>query len=102
LNLSLNQAVSIIIDLLALTLRISFAWPTTACHDWRLPSKDELMGLIVESVIPTIDGTWFPNTQTSWYWTGTDTAGSAWIVYFGNGYVGYYRRYNYGHVRLVH
>ena len=74
--------------------------------DWRLPAKDELQGIVDYSVAspgPTIDGTWFPNTQQYAYWTGTGYAGDssyAWFVHFLNGYVDYGRT-NYFHVRLV-
>jgi hypothetical protein len=74
--------------------------------DWRLPTADELQGIVDYSVAypgPTIDGTWFPNTQQYAYWTGTGYAGGssgAWVVDFGYGFVYGYSR-GYGHVRLV-
>ena len=82
--------------------------------DWRMPTKEELQGILASSGIPQIDTTWFPNTQASWYWTSSPYVGSsgyAWYVYFhygyvGNGYVSYDvrgndSRDNYDHVRLV-
>lgn len=78
--------------------------------DWRLPTADELQGIVDYSVAspgPTIDGTWFPNTQTwHYYWSGTGYAGdasSAWLVGFADGYVpsGYDFRLESGYVRLV-
>ena len=75
--------------------------------DWRLPTKDELQSLVDYSVAapgPTIDGTWFPNTQQYAYWTGTGYAGdssSAWYVDFYYSYVNSYNRGSNGHVRLV-
>ena len=56
--------------------------------DWRLPSKDELLDLVVKGVSPTIDSNWFPNTQTGWYWTSSPYAGNAsyaWYVDFSYG-----------------
>ncbi len=45
---------------------------------WRLPGKDELLGLVKTSETPKIDNAWFPNTPLNGvYWTssffGTDT-----------------------------
>ena len=31
--------------------------------DWRLPTKEELQGILASSGNPRIDTTWFPNTQ---------------------------------------
>jgi serine/threonine protein kinase len=72
--------------------------------DWRLPTKDELAGLVVKGVRPTIDSTWFPNTQASGYWSASIYAGSAafaWGIDFGNGNLGNVSRNNSGQVRLV-
>lgn len=81
--------------------------------DWRLPTVDELQGIVDYSVAypgPTIDGTWFPNTQQSAqlsvYWSGTGFAGysaSAWSVHFYDGNVdgGLLNRSYDFHVRLV-
>ena len=74
-------------------------------NDWRLPTKEELQGILASSGNPRIDTTWFPNTQASWYWSSSPYVGGsgyAWYVYFGYGV----RRlaataYNYVHVRLV-
>ena len=72
--------------------------------DWRLPTKEELHGIVVSANYPTIDTTWFPNTQVNYYWSSSPYVGysdSAWFVYFDNGYVsGSNRGYNL-HVRLV-
>jgi hypothetical protein len=46
---------------------------------------------------PSIDPTFFPNTQSLYYWSSTIYAGStayAWVVYFNNG--GVYSGYRYG------
>jgi hypothetical protein len=74
--------------------------------DWRLPTADELQGIVDYGVAypdPAIDVTWFPNTQQDVYWTGTGYAGhsnDAWFVDFGGGYV-YYGRHGSYLVRLV-
>jgi hypothetical protein len=62
---------------------------------WRLPSLDELMGIVDKSRSgsPYIDTDAFPNTSSSWYWTSTPFAGDsgyAWYVSFDNGYSGYF------------
>ena len=73
-------------------------------NDWRLPTKDELAGILASSGSPSIDTTWFPNTQASYYWTSSPyvgVSGYAWYVSFDSGYVnGNLRNYNF-HVRLV-
>ena len=72
--------------------------------DWRLPTKEELEGIVASSGSPRIDTTWFPNTQANFYSTSTPYPGDSyyvWVVYFVNGsaYNGY--RYSNVHVRLV-
>jgi hypothetical protein len=75
--------------------------------DWRLPSADELQGLVDYSVAypgPAIDSTWFPNTQSNYYWTHTPDVGDAigaWMVQFqSGGPYGYFRSAGL-HIRLV-
>ena len=73
-------------------------------NDWRLPTKEELAGILASSGIPKIDTTWFPNTQAWYYWTSSPDVGDsgyAWGVgfYYGSVY-GHDRNVNY-HVRLV-
>ena len=73
-------------------------------NDWRLPTKEELQGILASSGSPRIDITWFPNTQAFAYWTSSPYVGNsydAWYVGFGNGNVGGYYRYSDNHVRLV-
>ncbi|MDH4233148.1 MAG: DUF1566 domain-containing protein, partial [Nitrospirota bacterium] len=59
--------------------------------DWRLPSKKELMSIVDYSVTspgPTINSTYFPNTNTSNYWTSAILScypGNAWGVEFWDG-----------------
>ena len=73
--------------------------------DWRLPTKEELQGILASSGSPRIDATWFPNTQASYYWSSSPYVGvsyNAWVVYFDDGDVGSGNRgYGNGHVRLV-
>jgi hypothetical protein len=58
--------------------------------DWRLPTLDELYTLSNTRVYnPAIDTDQFPNTMSSFYWTGTTRASwtrYAWIVEFGSGF----------------
>ena len=49
-------------------------------NDWRLPNIKELLSII--------DTTYFPNTNSSYYWSSTTDADyytNAWLVYFGDG-----------------
>lgn len=72
--------------------------------DWRLPTKDELRGLVVQGVTPTIDGTWFPNTQSGPYWTSSPLVGNAnfaWNVNFYLDFVDKLHRGVTSPVRLV-
>ena len=93
--------------------------------DWRLPTNEELKGLVYCSdgktttlgkdeygyictgspTAPTINTTYFPNTPTSyWFWSSSPSAlnsGSAWIVSFGYGYSSSSYKYDYDSVRLV-
>ncbi|MBI5675717.1 MAG: SBBP repeat-containing protein [Nitrospirae bacterium] len=75
--------------------------------DWRLPTKKELMSIVdysIPSPVPTINTTYFPNANASYYWSSTTFASYpdyAWHVYFGNGYVLSYGKYNFYDVRCV-
>jgi hypothetical protein len=71
--------------------------------DWRLPNLNELQSIANYGLAsPAINGTYFPNTQSNYYWSGTTYAndtGVAWVVVFGSGAVyavnkanGYYVR----------
>ena len=52
--------------------------------DWRMPTKDELLGIVVDGQDPKINSTWFPNTGSDSYWssTPTPTGTAAWAVQF--------------------
>ncbi len=73
--------------------------------DWRLPTKDELLGIVKKGVTnPSIDTTYFPNTQNYSFWSSSPVAGYsnyAWFVGFSNGYSGSYDKNGNGSVRLV-
>ena len=84
--------------------------------NWRLPTKNELMKLVVCSdsqyrvdgsctngdtvTNPTINSTYFPNTISSWYWSSS-TINEVVVVYFYRGRSGSYNKDSYHFVRLV-
>jgi hypothetical protein len=59
-------------------------------HDWRLPSRIELVSLIdTTRTQPAIDVKAFPGTPSDWFWTASlaaDDPNAAWYVYFYFGY----------------
>ena len=59
-------------------------------HDWRLPSRIELVSLIdTTRTQPSIDVEAFPSTPSDWFWTSSlavDDPSAAWYVYFYFGY----------------
>ena len=72
--------------------------------DWRLPTEDELRGILASSGSLKIDTDWFPNTQTAYYWTSSPYEGvpaGAQSVNFGYGTVYGNYRVNLYLVRLV-
>ncbi len=78
--------------------------------DWRLPTKDELIGIVKSGSAPTIDTTYFPDfpdiKDNYSFWSSSpnaDLSSNTWIVHFynGNSYSNGYK-YNYSYVRLVH
>jgi hypothetical protein len=73
---------------------------------WRLPTKDELLGIVKTAELPTIDNAWFPNTLEGYYWTSSPYPGyyaSAWVVAFYNGVAGSSgnRDYNWGDFTFI-
>jgi hypothetical protein len=75
--------------------------------DWRLPTPDELQGLVDYSVAapgPTIDTTWIPNTKGSVFWSVSSylpDSTKAWGVDFSTGFVGPYPNTEAHYVRVV-
>jgi len=73
--------------------------------DWRMPSLQELQSIVNhDRYNPTIDPTYFPNTRSSFFWSGSPDAVSsdyAWSVSFGYGSDGYDIRSYRNFVRLV-
>jgi hypothetical protein len=75
--------------------------------DWRLPSLEELRGLVDYGIAlpgPTIDTTFFPNTRSGAYWSGSGDGKKlheAWAVFFSDGEVYNPDRGNRYAVRLV-
>lgn len=76
-------------------------------NDWRLPSTDELQGIVDYGVGypgPTIDGAFFPNTGNDKYWTSNlrpIAADQGWVVSFDDGRVFSDQRAQAYRVRLV-
>jgi hypothetical protein len=74
--------------------------------DWRLPTGNELSGLVHARLTPgpTVDAIWFPNTANSVYWAGENYAGgaiAAWSVSFGDGVLTVNFKVTNRNVRLV-
>ncbi len=102
--------------------------------DWRLPTRDELIGLVycsdgeynklteeslnsndygyicksnesnLTTTSPTINTTYFPNTQNNWFWSSSPYANVsyyAWIVNFYYGNSSNYNKSSNDNVRLV-
>jgi hypothetical protein len=75
-------------------------------NDWRLPTRRELLGIVHNELTaaPMIDASFFPATQSNWYWTSDTYApdlGVAWIVDFHGGFTTAFRKTNSFYVRLV-
>ena len=64
--------------------------------DWRLPNIQELQSIVNYGVCyPAINSTYFPNTQSDYYWSSTTSVNypdSAWSVYFYSGGVANYNK----------
>ena len=68
---------------------------TLAGHsDWRLLSRIELVSIVdVGLSNPSINGTYFPATPASYFWSSSGVMGGrsvAWYVNFDSGYSNYY------------
>ena len=54
--------------------------------DWRVPTRQELLSIVDNSVFkPAIDSRFFPNTTPAYYWSSSpyaDQSGLAWQIYF--------------------
>lgn len=74
-------------------------------NDWRLPITSELESLLsFDRFTPSIDIAYFPNTQSSSYWSASPYASHsdyAWFVYFYYGSSHNYYKSSYDYVRLV-
>lgn len=77
---------------------------------WRIPDKGELFGLVKSAApnSPTIDATWFPNTDVADYWASStgvilsNFEAYSDTVYFVNGTTNFSYRGYYNPLRLVH
>ena len=72
--------------------------------DWRLPNINELKSIVDRSKDYPAIVNGFENTSSNRYWSSTTYEGykgSAWIVTFSYGYVGYYRKGHNYYVRCV-
>lgn len=73
--------------------------------DWRMPTQRELLTLVyADGTSPSIDPTYFPNTQASSFWSGSSYIPdpiSAWYVVFGDGGAYAFNKTNGNYVRLV-
>jgi hypothetical protein len=74
---------------------MAYCWdlvlPAGGFTDWRLPGKDELVSIVDYGTYdPAINGSAFPGTNPSSYWSATPNAfhsGIAWSVNFSKGQV---------------
>jgi hypothetical protein len=69
--------------------------------DWRVPTQDELLSLVVSDKSPCICQEAFPDTPI-WFWTSsTATNSQVWTISFGSGRAMPIGKLNFIHVRLV-
>ena len=78
--------------------------------DWRMPTREELKGILLPGQTPMYDASWFLNSQREKYWSSSlyffggvenELTASAWRVDFGNATENIAYRSNYLFVRLV-
>jgi len=73
--------------------------------DWRLPSVNELLSIVDYSrYYPAINTDYFPNTESSFYWSSTTfpfDPNYAWYVYFDYGYLYNFDKSYFSYVRAV-
>lgn len=75
--------------------------------EWRMPKMEELLSIVDYGVAypgPTIDTDYFPNTSSSFFWSGTPCVGgsdNAWPIHFSYGFDSNSHKNQYYAVRLV-
>jgi hypothetical protein len=78
---------------------------TLAGRSWRLPSINELGSIADFSVSgPSINNAFFPNTESSYYWsssTHVNNADNAWYIFFNVGGASYFSKSTPYYVRCV-
>lgn len=74
-------------------------------HDWRLPSREELLTLVnLDFFDPVVDTDIFPATASDWYWSAdidATTEGTSWMVNFYDGSPASYSHVSPIKIRLV-
>ena len=79
-------------------------------NDWRMPTEQELLGIVKEGNNPAIDVGNFPNTSLNFYWTASthvdptyvSPTAYAWIVnFYGSGVSVYHLKIDSARIRLV-
>ena len=73
--------------------------------DWRLPSRQELRSIVNYGTYnPAIDVTYFPNSQSEWFWSSSSVANYSdrvWSIYFNYGHDYWVNKSSRFDVRLV-
>jgi len=73
--------------------------------DWRMPTRQELASIVDFSRVNlAIDTTYFPNTQSNWFWSSSPNAygsNNAWVVTTTSGFADDYYKDDSKYVRLV-